>query len=276
MAHLNRRLLGLDFKATIILPEPVIRVPQAHQIVQLLHGRVSVAVVIIDPNGLRGHLGLAGDHIRQEEKAHHIGRLCPPHILQRFLRDIAGIQEAAAAGAAGNAGKNVHVQIGAIHSIQCLPAFGLDCIFQRTRLGDQQVTAHLADAAGPLGAQQTINVINIHPVQAGVALNQVFRPQGCCQIWVIDGEKLPSFVQLGLAAHPVDIGGVRIDGQELDVLIFRYRRIGVVRLQLQIYLLLQFRQCRHAGAADADGQCRRTAVLLGLLAAVDDTASAVQ
>ena len=119
-------------------------------------------------------------------------------------------------------------------------------------------------------------MINIHPVQAGVALNQVFRPQGCCQIWVIDGEKLPSFVQLGLAAHPVDIGGVRIDGQELDVLIFRYRRIGVVRLQLQIYLLLQFRQCRHAGAADADGQCRRTAVLLGLLAAVDDTASAVQ
>ena len=60
------------------------------------------------------------------------------------------------------------------------------------------------------------------------------------------------------------------------MLIFRYRRIGVVRLQLQIYLLLQFRQCRHAGAADADGQCRRTAVLLGLLAAVDDTASAVQ
>ena len=32
----------------------------------------------------------------------------------------------------------------------------------------------------------------------------------------------------------------------------------------------------YAGAADADGQCRRTAVLLGLLAAVDDTASAVQ
>ena len=126
MAHLNRRLLGLDFKATIILPEPVIRVPQAHQIVQLLHGRVSVAVVIIDPNGLRGHLGLAGDHIRKEEKAHHIGRLCPPHILQRFLHDIAGVQEAAAAGAAGNAGKNIHVQFRTSHSLQCLCALGLN------------------------------------------------------------------------------------------------------------------------------------------------------
>ena len=52
MAHLNRRLLGLDFKATIILPEPVIRVPQAHQIVQLLHGRVSVAAVILDLGGV--------------------------------------------------------------------------------------------------------------------------------------------------------------------------------------------------------------------------------
>ena len=126
MAHLNRRLLGLNLKGTIVLSEPVIRVLQAHQIVQLLHGRISIAAVIIDLDGIRRHLGLAGDHIRKEEKAHHIGRLCLPHILQRFLHDIAGVQEAAAAGAAGNAGKNIHVQFRTSHSLQCLCALGLN------------------------------------------------------------------------------------------------------------------------------------------------------
>lgn len=153
----------------------------------------------------------------------------------------------------------------------------LDSIFfQRARLGNQQKAAYLTDAAGPLDTQQISDLVNIHPVQGCVALNQVFRPQGCIQILVIDGEKFPPFVQPGHAAHHGDIGGVRINGQKLDVLIRGNRRIRIIWLQLLIHLLFQLRQCRHAGAADADGQCRRTAVLLGLLAVIDDTAAAVQ
>ena len=276
VAHFNRRLLGLDLKGAVVLPEPIIRVLQAHQIIQLLHGCVPVAAVVIDHSGLRSHLSLAGDHIRQEEKAHHIGGCSPAFVLQRLLHNIAGVQEAAAAGTAGNAGENIHIQIGTIHPLQRLRTLGLNGRLQRTRLGNQQIAAHLADATGSIIAQQIVDLINVHPVHGSIALDLVLGLQHRRQIGVIDGEKLLIPVQFGLAAHPVDIGGVRIDGQKLDVLIRGNRRIRIIRLQLLIHLLFQLRQRRHTGAADADGQCRRTAILLGLLAVVDNTAAAVQ
>ena len=276
VAHLHRRLLSVDPKGTVILAEPVVSGLQPHQVIQLLHSGIAVAAVIADLGGVCRHLRLADDHIRQKEEAHYVGGNQLSHIVQSLLRNIAGIQEAAAAGTAGNSGKDVHIQIGGTGFLQSQIAFGLDGLFQGTGPGDQQVPAHLAYASGALRTQQCVDLIDVHPVHGRVFLDLILGHQRRLQIGVVNGKELLVLIQPGWAAHGRNFTLVRVDGQELNVLIRGDRRIGVIRLQLLIHLPLQLCQCRHTGAADADGQRRCAAVLSGLLTVIDDTAAAVQ
>ena len=273
MAHVHRRFLGPDGKRAVILAEPVLCILQIHQVIQFLEGGITVFVVILHRTNTIGHFRPAAHNIRQKEVAHDVVPAFQTQILQHLPDDIAGINEAAAARSTGKARKHIHIN-GGICAHQRSRALLLDPDFEGSRLAQQQETPHLAHTDCTLGTQQTENLVCFHPAHHRIVEDRTVVLQDSLQVRHGDGEIL-IIGQTSRALESAHCGFIRVDGQELDVLIPRSRAVRVIRLQLLEHLALELCQRRNAGAANADAE-RRTAKLLRFLGGTDNTTAVVQ
>ena len=199
MTHVARRILRLNGHAGgIALLEPFIGILKIHQVIQFLHGSVTVGLVILFGSTLGSDGRLTGHNVRQEEQAIDLTVLMTG-LIQDRTGNITGIQETSASGTAGDTGNDVNVYRAARNAGARVVDLLDQSRLQLIDLGKQQITSDLAHAAGSFRRHHFADLVDIHPVHQRILLDLCLLFQKDGNLLFLDGEELFIRVQSGRA-----------------------------------------------------------------------------